>query len=117
MLPLDEAIGLVRSAGYRVSKPKAKAKPNRKTKDRVGPTFVATFADGEVTRMSTCTPIERLDWGRGLRLAQAAYESRWRTRVRVQGLPPLSVLPPIISAHFEQDGVVLARRPDDGAVS
>jgi len=113
--PLAKAIAMVKAAGYRIERPKASKIP--RPKKRVGPTFVATFATGETTRMSICTPIERLDWGRGLRLAEAAYESRWRTRVRVQGLPPLSVLPPIISAHFEQDGVVLARRPDDGAVS
>ena len=27
------------------------------------------------------------------------------------------VLPAIVSAHFEQDGIVLARRPDDGGAS
>jgi hypothetical protein len=104
---LVEAIKTLRAAGYRVSKPRKQKNPKRGT-DRVGPTCVALFADGETTRMSTCTSIERLDWERGL--AQAAYESRWRTRVRVQGLPPMSVPPPIISAHFEQDGVVLAHR-------
>ena len=30
MSPLDEAIGLIKAAGYRVSKPKAKSKPKSK---------------------------------------------------------------------------------------
>src|SRR5262245_38216110 len=93
---LVEAIKTLRAAGYRVSKPRKQKNPKRGT-DRVGPTCVAMFADGEVTRMSTFTTLERLDWERGLRLSQAAYESRWRTRVRVHGVPPLSALPPIIS--------------------
>ena len=106
---LVEAIKTLRAAGYRVSKPRKQKNP-KPGKDRVGPTCVAIFADGEVTRMSTYTSLTRLDWERGLRLSQAAYESRWRTRVRVHGVPPLSALPPIVSAYFEQDGVVLAQR-------
>lgn len=40
------------------------------------PTFVAHFADGEVTRMSThCLP-NNLDFTRGVRLARHAYRSR-----------------------------------------
>jgi hypothetical protein len=106
---LVEAIKTLRAAGYRVSKPRKQKNPKRGT-DRVGPTCVAIFADGEVTRMSTYTSLEQLDWERGLRLSQAAYESRWRTRVRVHGVPPLSALPPIVSAYFERDGIVLAQR-------
>jgi hypothetical protein len=119
MSPLDEAIDLVKAAGYRVSKPKAKAKPNRKTKDRVGPTFVATFAGGELVRMSTCCSTEDLDWQRGIHLAQAAWRSRWRTQHRIYTPYPVvePVPPPIIAMHFEQDGAVLARRSDRGAVS
>jgi len=75
---LIEALKTVREAGYRVSKTPKKFK---RGKDRVGPTFVAEFADGVTTRMSTFTSLENLDWGRGERLAQAAYQSRWRTRV------------------------------------
>ena len=113
---LDEAIAQVRAAGYRVSKPKAKSK------GRVGPTFVAEFADGVVTRMSTFTSLEKLDWDRGERLSIAAWQSRRRARERKQQRPyrALSVVPvppAIVSAHFEQDGVVLARRPDSGAVA
>src|SRR5262249_23456716 len=106
---LVEAIKTLRAAGYRVSKPR-KQKNSKRGRDRVGPTFVALFACGETTRMSVYSSLEQLDWERGLRLSQAAYESPWRTPVRVQGVPPLSALPPIISAHFEQDGVVLAQR-------
>src|SRR5215475_11743703 len=119
---LIEAIKTVRAAGYRVSKPR-KPKTFKRGKDRVGPTFVAEFADGVTTRMSTFTSLENLDWGRGERLAQAAYQSRWRTRVLAQyreqngGLhltrrqyrePAVNLVAPvppaIIAAHFEQDG-------------
>src|SRR5262249_54851405 len=112
---LAEALAVVKAAGYRVSKPKS-----AKRKDRVGPTFIAKFSDGTVTRMSTYTSLENLDWGRGERLSQAAYQSRWRTRTRAQyrkrtGKPclvdPVAPVPPaIVSARFEQDGKVLAQR-------
>jgi len=108
---LDEALAVVKAAGYRVSKPKTP-----KHKDRVGPTFVCEFADGTTTRMSTYTSLEKLDWGRGERLSQAAYQSRWRTRTRAQyrkrtGKPCLvdlvaPVPPAIVSARFEQEGKV-----------
>jgi hypothetical protein len=89
---IEDAIACLKAAGYRVSKPKPKVK------DRVGPTFVAWFADGQVTRMSTFTSLANLDRGRGIRLSQAAYESRMK-----------QAAPAIINAHFEQDGVVLER--------
>ncbi len=89
---LEQAISLLKAAGYRVTKPKPK------TKDRVGPTFVACFADGQITRMSTFTSLSSLDRGRGIRLSLAAYESRMK-----------QAAPPITEAHFEQDGVVLER--------
>jgi hypothetical protein len=95
---LSSALELVKAAGYRVTKPKAKVK------DRVGPTFVATFADSAVTRMSTFTSLAKLDVDRGLRLARAAYESR--SRCFPNGTN--AIVPPIVSAHFEQDGVTLA---------
>jgi hypothetical protein len=60
------------------------------------PTFVATFLDGEVTRMSIFTSREKLDMARGVRLARAAYESRKQRAV-----------PPIVEAHYERDGEVL----------
>jgi hypothetical protein len=118
---LAAALAVVRAAGYRVSKPRAKP-----VKDRVGPTFVAKFADGMVTRMSTFTSLENLDWDRGVRLSQAAYQSRWRTRERANHfkrtgkhcpLDPVAPVPPaIISAHFEQDGNVLAQRNGGSAL-
>jgi hypothetical protein len=87
---IADAISLLKAAGYRVTKPK--------TKDRVGPTFVAKFADGQITRMSTFTSLTDLDRGRGIRLSLAAYESRMR-----QAAPQIS------EAWFEQDGLILAR--------
>lgn len=43
-----------------------------------GPTFVATFTDGEITRMTTHCPDGKLDPGRGVRLSRAAYQSRMK---------------------------------------
>jgi hypothetical protein len=97
-MSIQEAISLLKANGYRVSKPKPK-----KVKDRVGPTFVAKFADGEITRMSTYTSIADLDWGRGQRLSRAAYQSRMEQRKRDCSVPP------IVSCHFEQDGVMLGK--------
>lgn len=101
---LIEAVKIVRAAGYRVSKPRASKRRN--PKDRVGPTCVCTFADGTVTRMSVFTSLEKLDWERGERLSIAAYQSRWQT---------CEAPPAIISAHFEQDGKVLAQRNGESA--
>jgi hypothetical protein len=63
-----------------------------------GPTFVATFADGAVTRMSVYAENETTpDLERGKTLARYAYRSR-------TGKQP----PAFIKAHFEQvDGTVL----------
>jgi hypothetical protein len=110
------ALTTVKLAGYRVSKPKPKQyKRKGKHKDRVGPTCVCEFADGEVTRMSTFTSLEKLDWDRGVRLSQAAWTARWRARERKQQRPYWVVAPApplVVSVQFEQDGVVLARRSD-----
>jgi hypothetical protein len=76
-MELEQALKLVKLAGYRVSKPRQSRK-----KDRVGPTFVARFADGQITRMSTyCESDEKLDWTRGQILAQAAWRSRKRCTI------------------------------------
>jgi hypothetical protein len=99
----EQALAMVRAAGYRVSKPKA-----RKAKGRVGPTFVATFADRQVTRMSIFTSLKNLDVDRGLRISRAAYEAR----ARRPGELLHSIPPPIVCAHFEQDGKVLATYDD-----
>jgi hypothetical protein len=60
------------------------------------PTFVAIFADGEVTRMTTFQPDKDLNLARGARLACAAYESRKK-----------KTPPPLVRAHYERDGEVL----------
>jgi hypothetical protein len=56
------------------------------------PTFVAHFADGEITRMTVYCEPGKLDVGRGARLAQQAYRSRMRRE------PPA-----IIAANFEHN--------------
>jgi len=54
------------------------------------PTCAATFADGEVTRMTVWSANGKPDLRRGIRLAWAAYESRTMRK------------PPAITAlHFE----------------
>ena len=115
--PLAKAIAMVKAAGYRITRAKASKIP--KPKKRVGPTFVAKFADGTTTRMSVFTSLSKLDWDRATRVSQAAWRSRWRTQQRIY--TPHSVVEPvppaIVAMHFEQDGVVLARRPDSGGVS
>jgi hypothetical protein len=59
------------------------------------PTFVATFTDGEVTRMTVFTTPDYLDVERGKKLARYAYESRTK-----------KTPPAFLKAHFEQAGVV-----------
>jgi hypothetical protein len=59
------------------------------------PIFVARFADGEVTRMTTYTSLTALDVGRGVRLAHHAYRSRKK-------LGSMAPTPPIIEARFER---------------
>jgi hypothetical protein len=61
------------------------------------PTFVAHFADGEVTRMTTSCDSKKFDQRRGVCLARHAYRSRCRKE------PPA-----IVKANFERDGEVLA---------
>jgi hypothetical protein len=107
MTELQRALAVVKAAGYRVSKPKAK-----RIKDRVGPTFVARFADGTVTRMSTFTSLETLDWQRGASLSHNAYCVRRRQQERDLWRPWDGRVPPLVASHFEQDGAVLARCTD-----
>jgi hypothetical protein len=110
--PLTKAIAMVKAAGYRIDRAKASKMP--RPKKRVGPTFVAEFADGTIVRMSVFTSLTKLDWGRGERLSQAAYQSRWRAQHRTYtlGLNLIAPVPPaIVAARFEQDGVVLGARP------
>jgi hypothetical protein len=61
------------------------------------PTFVATFADGVVTRLTTfCDNDNKLDMTRGVLLARHAYRQR-------TGREPVA----LIKAHFERDGTTL----------
>jgi len=96
---LEDAIACLKANGYRVTKPGTR---RSKTKDRVGPTFVAIFADGAKTRMSCCCSDEKPDWARGEALARAAYASRNRFSFNLD----LAVACPAIAASwFERDGV------------
>jgi hypothetical protein len=117
---VTEAIKTLRTAGYRISKPR-KSKVFKRGKDRVGPTFVCTFADGVTTRMSTFTSLTDLDWDRGVRLSQAAWSSRWQAHRRTFWSDTISLVAPvppaIAAAHFEQDGKVLAHYPNGGRAS
>jgi len=61
------------------------------------PVFVAKFADGVTTRMTTFTRRDKLNVWRGVRLAHAAYRNRTKKE-------PVA----IIEARFEQNGAVLA---------
>jgi hypothetical protein len=116
-LALQAAIATVKAAGYRVSKPRRKHHKDP-VKDRVGPTFIAEFSDGTVTRMSVFTSLEKLDWERGERLSIAAYQARWRREhFKQAGRYPTDAVAPvppaIIAARFEQDGKVLAQRDSE----
>ena len=111
---LVNALAIVRAEGYRVSKPR-KQKNSKRGKDRVGPTCVAKFNDGTVTRMSTFTSLKNFG-DRGTRLSHAAWGSRWRMRKRAE-VGQLVTLwaptpPAIVAMHFEQDGTVLAHYPN-----
>jgi hypothetical protein len=57
------------------------------------PTFVATFADDEVTRMTTFQSGKTLNFVRGVRLARVAYASRMKRKPS-----------PIVEAHYEREG-------------
>ena len=75
--------------------------PKVKTKKQAAPlfgspTFVATFADGEVTRMTVFGTPDDVDLERAKRLARYAYESRTK-----------KTPPAFLKAHFEQAGVVV----------
>lgn len=88
---LAQAIALVKSAGFNVSKPRAKKLTT------VGPTFVANWSDGVVTRMSIHTNDMRPDVGRAVRVSAAAYDSR----TKGLGVARLE------SGSFERGGKVL----------
>lgn len=93
LISLADAIAIVKAAGYNVTKPRAK-----KTQlTTVGPTFVANWSDGIVTRMSIHTSDEKPDLGRALRVSAAAHDSRTKGLSFAQ----------ITSGHFERAGKVL----------
>lgn len=96
---LANAIELVKAAGYRVTKAKAR-KPKKGS--HKGPSCVVHFADGTTTRMTTHCPGDVLDYGRGERIARVAWSSRHRAAVDSS--------PPISSISFERDGAVLGQR-------
>ena|SRR2546430_13718153 len=71
------------------------------------PTFVATFADGEVTRMSVyhAEGCATFDLRRGIKLATYAYVARARNRDTALGFDGAPVtVPAIVKAHFEDVG-------------
>jgi hypothetical protein len=133
-MELEQALKIVRAAGYRVSKPKLKKMT------RVGPTCVVTFEDGITCRMSTHTSDDAPDFERGIKLAQYAWEARKRRPMGIrlgelkrqldpydenkkrQGelrterdnlllmwvLPYATRYPEVAKAHFERDGKIIA---------
>ena len=90
-MSLEEAIKMVKAAGYRVTKP---AEKKHRT---VGPTFEARWSDGIITRMSIYTTDENLDVGRAVRVSAAAYDSR----TKGLGLARLE------SGHFDRAGQII----------
>jgi hypothetical protein len=94
--PLEQALQLVKAAGYRVTKPKPRKLTSR------GPTCVVRFADGVLCRMTTHCRDDALDYERGVKLCKAAWSSRRSL--------PMAQAPAVISAHFERDGAMLGQR-------
>lgn len=105
-MELNEALAIVKLHGYRCTKPKPKANK------RKGPTFVAEFADGQVTRMTTFAALDRDGlpgrdaYEHGVRLSFAAYEARNRNWFALLQLTAAD-MPAIVAACFEQDGEVI----------
>lgn len=100
-MELEQALGIVRAAGYRVSKPKPRKLTSR------GPTCVVTFADGLTCRMTTHCRDDALDYARGVYLCKAAWSSRRDL--------PMTQAPSIASIHFERDGEIIGRDIDQVA--
>ena len=93
---LQDALAVVRASGYRVTKPKARARKQ----SRVGPTCVTHFIDGSVFRMTTHTTDDNLDFARGIRLCALALASRHGH----------DCVPPVEYVHFERDGVTIGEQ-------
>ena len=78
------------------------------------PVFVCTFQDNETVRLSCWhgKGSASLDLRRGLKLAHSAYVTRRHNRARSTSLASDVIIPPIVTAHFEdtesEPAVVLA---------
>jgi len=94
-MSLQEAIELVKANGYTVRK---KSISRKKALETVGPTFVANWNDGVVTRMSIHTRDENPDLGRAVRVSRAAYESRTKGR---------GIAKVIVDGYFTRDGELI----------
>ena len=94
-MQLDEAIAMVKAAGYTVRK---QVISRKKALSKVGPTFVARWTDGEVTRMTIHCTDEKPDLGRAVRVSWAAYDAR----TKGQGFARA-----IEKGYFERDGIPL----------
>jgi len=105
---LDDALAVVKAAGFRVSRASKPKIPKRK--NQVGPTYAAEFSDGTSVRMSTFGSAKELDWGRGERLARLAWASRHKVPLDLNSAELAKMAPPISACRFEQDGKVLAER-------
>lgn len=100
-MDIEQALAIVRMAGYRVTKPKPRKLSSR------GPTCVVTFADGVTCRMTTHCRDDALDYARGVYLCKAA----WSTRRDL----PMAQAPSIASIHFERDGAIIGCGVDQAA--
>jgi hypothetical protein len=101
---LDDALAVVKAAGYRVRKLSA---PKRK--NQVGPTCAVAFSDGTTVRMTTSTSLEKLDWSRGERLARQAWASRHKVPLDLDSAELAKIAPAISACCFEQGDKVLAQ--------
>jgi hypothetical protein len=112
---LDEALAIVKSAGFRISRPRSAKRKN----NHVGPVFVCEFRDGTAVRMTTHTAleIEKLDWDRGERLARQAWASRHKMPLDWDSAQLGKIAPPVIACRFEQGGEVLAQRNGGASLS
>lgn len=113
-MSLEDALKVVRAAGYQVSKPQ----PRRQKKTRVGPTCVVRFGDGGEYRMTTYCDDEQPDYDHGLKLCQEAWRSRHKigwsahhhTFFPVEGWTGNTSPPPVASIHFERDGIIIGEQ-------
>ena len=106
VIELNEAMKIVRAAGYRVSKPKAR----KVKKSLVGPTCVVTFHDNKVIRMSTNCTDDKLDYAQGQSVCITGWQAAWRHSNKLAASPwGGEPIPSIVACHFERDGAVIDR--------